>query len=124
MDMDKLSESPDRAVLCSIVHRPELASLVNVVVLSGDSFDRSLHDYRHKSLKLPVTEVVLDGLVKRIERIDIPYTKEWIQDLRARTMDAFVTHLVSQLPSLRCLYLGKNFARESRLIGIMLRSAL
>ncbi|EAW21126.1 uncharacterized protein NFIA_062870 [Aspergillus fischeri NRRL 181] len=39
-------------------------------------------------------------------------------------MDAFVTLLLSQLPSLRRLYLDKNFARESRLMGMMLRSAL
>lgn len=119
------SQSPPIAqFLRSIVHRPELASFVHVVILSGDSFDRSLRDYRQKSPKLPVTEVVLDGLVKCIERIHIPYAEQWIQELRAGTMDAFITLLLSQLPSLRCLYLGKNFARESRFMGMMLRSAL
>ncbi|GIK01850.1 hypothetical protein Aspvir_005891, partial [Aspergillus viridinutans] len=48
----------------------------------------------------------------------------WIQELRAGTMDAFVTLLLSQLPSLRRLYLDKKFTRESRLMGMMLRSAL
>lgn len=119
------SQNPPIAqFLQSIVHRPELANLVDVVVLSGDSFDRSLHDYKQKSPKLPVTEVVLDGLVKCIERIHTPYGKQWIQELRTGTMDAFVTLLVSQLSSLRCLYLGKNFSRECRLMGMMLRSAL
>lgn len=39
-------------------------------------------------------------------------------------MDAFITLLLSQLSNLECLYLGKNFSRESRLMGMMLRSAL
>lgn len=50
--------------------------------------------------------------------------EQWIQELLAGTMDAFSTLLLSQLPSLRRLYLGKNFARESHLMGMMLRSAL
>lgn len=119
------SQNPPIAqFLRSIVHRPELASLVNVVILTGNSFDHDLRGYKQKSLKLPVTEVVLDGLVKYIEKIHVPYAAQWIQELRAGTMDAFVTLLVSQLPNLRCLYLDKNFARESRLMGMMLRSAL
>jgi hypothetical protein len=94
------------------------------MILNGDCFDPIGWDYRKKCPKLPVTEVVLDELVKCIERIQIPYAEQWIQELRAGTMDAFVTLLLSQLPSLRRLYLDKNFARESRLMGMMLRSAL
>jgi hypothetical protein len=106
------------------VHRPELASLVRVLSLNGDSFDITLRGYKQKSPKLPVTEVVLDELVKCIKRIHIPYAEQWIQELRAGTMDAFLTLLLSRLPGLRCLYLGKNFTRESSLMGMMLRSAL
>ncbi|RHZ62282.1 uncharacterized protein CDV56_103761 [Aspergillus thermomutatus] len=122
------SQNPPIAqFLRSIVHRPELAGFVHVVILNGDSFDHCQHGYRQKrpkSPKLPVTEVVLDELVRCIERIHIPYAEQWIQELRAGTMDAFITLLLSQLPNLRCLYLGKNFARESRFMGMMLRSAL
>jgi hypothetical protein len=106
------------------VHRPELARFVQVVILNGGCFDPIGWDYRKKCPKLPVTEVGLDELVKCIERIKIPYAEQWIQELRAGTMDAFITLLLSQLPSLRRLYLDKNFARESRLMGMMLRSAL
>ncbi|GIJ88041.1 hypothetical protein Asppvi_006957 [Aspergillus pseudoviridinutans] len=119
------SQNPPVAqFLRSIVRRPELASFVHVLILNGDSFDLSWHNYKQKSPKLPVTEVVLDGLEKCIKKIRIPYAEQWIQELRAGTMDAFITLLLSQLPSLRRLYLGKNFARESRLMGMMLRSAL
>jgi hypothetical protein len=39
-------------------------------------------------------------------------------------MDAFIALLLSQLPNLRRFHLGENFARESRFMGMMLRSAL
>ncbi|KJK63938.1 F-box-like protein [Aspergillus parasiticus SU-1] len=110
--------------LRSIVHRPELASLVHIMILNGDSFERSIWDFQKKSPKLPVTEAVLDDLMKCIERLHIPYAEEWIQELRAGTVDAFLALLLSRLPNLRCLYLGVNFARESRIMGMMLRSAL
>jgi hypothetical protein len=110
--------------LRTIVRRPELAGFVQVVILNGGCFDPIGWDYKKKCPKLPVTEVVLDELVKCIERIRIPNAEQWIQELRAGTMDAFVTLLLSQLPSLRRLYLDKNFARESRLMGMLLRSAL
>ncbi|KAL4891311.1 hypothetical protein BDV59DRAFT_183044 [Aspergillus ambiguus] len=115
---------PIAQFLWTILQRPELASFVQSVSLDGDSFALSLHDYRQKSPKLPVTEVVLDELVKCIERFHVPYSEEWTRELRSGTMDAFTTLLLAQLPSIRRLYLGKNFARESRLVGMMLRSAL
>ncbi|KNG85197.1 hypothetical protein ANOM_008094 [Aspergillus nomiae NRRL 13137] len=119
------SQNPPIAqFLRSIVHRPELASLVHAVILNGDCFERSRLAYKQKSPKLPVTEDVLDELVRCIEKIDIPYGEQWIQELRAGTMDAFSALLLSRLPNLRSLYLGKNFARESRFMGLMLRSAL
>ncbi|KAE8410470.1 hypothetical protein BDV36DRAFT_289569 [Aspergillus pseudocaelatus] len=110
--------------LRSIVHRSELASLVHTMILNGDSFELSIWDFEKKSPKLPVTEAVLDEFVKCIERLHIPYTEEWIQELRAETVDAFLALLLSRLPNLRCLYLGVHFARESCIMGMMLRSAL
>ena len=119
------SQNPPIAeFLRSIVNRPELASFVRVMMLNGVGFDVNMNEYIHKSPKVPITEVVLDELVKCIEMIHIPYGEEWTQELRAGTMDAFVTLLLSQLPNLKSLYLGKNFTRESRLMGMMLRSAL
>ncbi|KAB8211921.1 hypothetical protein BDV34DRAFT_233909 [Aspergillus parasiticus] len=119
------SQNPPIAqFLRSIVHRPELASLVHAVILNGDCFERSSYDYEKKSPKLSVSEDVLDELVQCIERIHIPYGEKWIQELRAGTMDAYSALLLSRLPNLRCLYLGMNFARESGILGMMLRSAL
>jgi hypothetical protein len=65
--------------LRTIVHRPELASSVQVVILNGDCFDPSKWDYSKKCPKLSATEVVLDELDKRIQ---IPYAEQWIQESR------------------------------------------
>ncbi|KAE8371192.1 hypothetical protein BDV26DRAFT_286977 [Aspergillus bertholletiae] len=110
--------------LRSIVHRSELASLIYTMILNSDSFKLSIWDFEKKSPKLLVTEAVLDDFVKCIERLHILYAEEWIQELRAGTVDVFLALLLSRLPNLRCLYLGVNFARESRIMGIMFRSAL
>ena len=119
------SQSPPIAqFLRSIVHRPELASYVYDVVLNGDSFDGGLHDPGNESPKILVTNVFLDKLVEYIERINVPYAREWIQELHAGSMDAFTTLLISQLLNLKRLFLNKNFNRENRLRGMVLRSAL
>ncbi|OQD78002.1 hypothetical protein PENANT_c101G06084 [Penicillium antarcticum] len=119
------SQSPPIAqFLRSIAQRPELASYVYDVVLNGDSFGGGLYDSGNENPKIPVTNVVLDELVGLIARINVPYAEEWIQELRAGSMDAFTTLLISQLSNLKRLFLDKNYNRESRLRGMMLRSAL
>jgi hypothetical protein len=94
------------------------------VVLNGDSFGGDLNDSGDENPKIPVTNVALDELVGLIARINVPYAEEWIQELRAGSMDAFTTLLISQLLNLKRLFLEKNYNQESRLRGMMLRSAL
>jgi hypothetical protein len=113
---------PVAQFLRSIIHRPELARYVYDVTLDGDCFDGSLYDPRNESPKIPVSNVVLDELVECIKRTNVPYVGEWIQELRAGSMDAFTTRLISHLLNLKRLFLDKNFNRESRLRGMMLRS--
>ncbi|KAJ5499859.1 hypothetical protein N7453_008910 [Penicillium expansum] len=120
----KSQTPPIAQFLQNIVQRPELASSVSVLILSGCSFDDYYYDYKLSSPKLPLSEVALDGLVNCIENTSVSFAREWIQELRAGTMDAFISLLLSQLRSLRFLQLSQNFARESRLMGMMLRSAL
>ncbi|KAF9884571.1 hypothetical protein FE257_001455 [Aspergillus nanangensis] len=111
--------------LRSIVHRPELARFVHSLTLKGvDLDDEHTGGTRKKHPHIPVTEIDLDGLVECIETLHVPYAQQWIQELRAGVMDALVTLLLSRLPGLRVLYMGKNFTREARLTGMMLRSAL
>lgn len=115
---------PITQLLRSILSRPQRASFVQTVKLNGDTFQRNQHRFRHASPKIPVTESDLDGLIECIKRINVPYDDVWIQELRSGTMDAFVALLLSQLPNLRCLHLSENFTRESRFVGMILRSAL
>ena len=121
-----VSQAPSIAgFLQRILQRPEIAGLVHELILGGDTFDDyEWHNSKYKSPNLQVCEDVTNQLVEYIESIHVPYTEEWIQELRAGSMDAFAALLISQLPNLKCLHLGKNFTRESRLIGMMLRSAL
>jgi hypothetical protein len=115
---------PIAPFLRSIVQRPELATYVHDVALNGDSFDKGVDDPGNESPKIPVTERVVNELVELVVRINVPYAGEWIQKLRAGSMDAFTTLFISQLHNLKRLYLDKNYNRETRLRGMMLRSAL
>lgn len=120
----KSQTPPIAQFLHNIVRRPELASSIHVLILSGDSFDEYFYDYKISSPKLPLGEVPLDGLVNCIENLSVSFASEWIQELRAGTVDAFMSLLLSQLRCLKSLQLSQNFTRESRLMGMMLRSAL
>ncbi|KGO53414.1 hypothetical protein PEX2_060210 [Penicillium expansum] len=115
---------PIAQLLRSIVQRPELATYVHDVVLNGDNFNKGVDDPGNESPKIPVTELVVNELVELVARINVPYAEEWIQRLRARSMDAFTTLFISQLHNLKRLFLDKNYNRETRLRGMMLRSAL
>lgn len=117
-----LPKSPEIFKFPGSLLRFLFSSALDAVKSNGVPY--SQHPSRGSSHSVYVTESVVDGLVKFIERFQIPYAKQWIQELRDGTMDAFITLLVSQLSNLECLYLGKNFSRESRLMGMMLRSAL
>ncbi|CAG8265455.1 unnamed protein product [Penicillium salamii] len=119
------SEHPPFAeFLRTIVQRPELATYVHNVVLNGNSFDEGVDDSGNESPRIPVAEPLVNELVELVTRINVPYAEEWIQKLRAGSMDAFTTLLISQLPNVKRLYLDKNYNRETRLRGMMLRSAL
>ena len=105
------------------MRRPKLASFVQTVILKGNNFGR-VPPSKRPSPKLPVAEADLDGLVRCINWMNVPYGDLWTQELCDGTMDAFVALLLSQLPNLTCLRLDKNFTRENRLVGMMLRQAL
>ncbi|KAJ5472720.1 hypothetical protein N7530_006721 [Penicillium desertorum] len=113
---------PIAQFLRSIVQKPELATYIHDVVLNGDNFNKGVDDPGNEIPKIPVTELVVNELVELVARINVPYAEEWIQKLRARSMDAFTTLFISQLHNLKRLFLDKNYNRETRLRGMMLRS--
>ncbi|CAG8428421.1 unnamed protein product [Penicillium salamii] len=115
---------PIAQFLRTIIRRPDLATYVHNVVLNGDSFDKGTYDPGNERPKIPVTEPVANELVELVAKINVPFAEEWIQKLRAGSMDAFTTLFISQLHDVKRLYLDKNFNRETNLRGMMLRSAL
>ncbi|KAH7128004.1 hypothetical protein B0J13DRAFT_564827 [Dactylonectria estremocensis] len=115
---------PIVSLLRSIMRRPQLADFIQHVLLVGTLFERDQHQYRRESPKLVVAEEDLDAAIECIKGKDMPFGEAWIRETRSGTMDAFVALLLSRLPRLKAFYIGENFTRESRLVGMVLRSAL
>ncbi|EHK49171.1 uncharacterized protein TrAtP1_000227 [Trichoderma atroviride] len=66
----------------------------------------------------------LASLVTTIQDINPPFRDLWIQELGNGVMDAFVILLLSLIPNLTHLRLIGVFARETRLLGMLLRASL
>lgn len=115
---------PITSLLRTILQRPQLVIFVQSITLDRATFKRDRHQFRLESPKLVVSEDDLGALIDCINSINVPFGEVWIQEIRSGTMDAFVALLLSRLPRLRRLRLGENFTRESRLVGMMLRSTL
>ncbi|RDW70513.1 uncharacterized protein DSM5745_08024 [Aspergillus mulundensis] len=73
-----------------------------------------------------VKNLHLDGNAHDIHafRWKLPKLERWVQSLRDGSIDAVVALLLARLPSLRALYLGPSFTRQTALIGMVLRSAI
>jgi hypothetical protein len=116
---------PILKVLRTITQRPQLAKLVNVVILKGHYFEYEIrHDDKNQTPRIAVEEDDLKPLIKCVTRTNMSYRDEWIEDLHNGTIDAVVALLLSQLPRLRDLYLGENITRQCHFVGRVLRSSL
>jgi hypothetical protein len=113
---------PITLLLRSILSRPQLAAYIQILLLDGDTFHRT--EYTGRPPKIPVAGAELDQPISFIERMKVPYGSIWIEELHRGTMDAFVAILLSQLSNLTCLRVESNFGKESRFVGMVLRSAL
>ncbi|KAL4972973.1 hypothetical protein BDW66DRAFT_154245 [Aspergillus desertorum] len=108
--------------LRTLFSRPQLACYVTSLHLDGNA--HFLDAYRRKLPKLSIPEDEFDGLIRFIQSTGVPNSDRWIQSLRDGSIDAVVALLLSRLPSLKALYLGRPFTRETALIGTVLRSAI
>ncbi|PON23623.1 hypothetical protein TGAM01_v207567 [Trichoderma gamsii] len=118
----------------SLQRRPSLANYVQNLTLNAP-FEASLSgrvvikdpDGFHSS-KLPhsisVDSSEFATLATTIQDIDPPFRDLWIQELGNGVMDAFVILLPSLVPNLTHLRLTGIFARENRLLGMLLRASL
>ncbi|KAK4078066.1 hypothetical protein Purlil1_12087 [Purpureocillium lilacinum] len=125
MMWDSSSTPPIAALLRSILYRPHLASHVRTLVLNGNE-DFYRDDFGGRlPPKMKVDDSQMELFEKAVQTSHTPINKElWICEMRAGTMDAFVTMLLSLLSSLRSLHIYRNFAKESRILGMFLRSCL
>lgn len=109
------------------LEKPQVASMVNEVVLGGDSLSRISHYYRGEPPALPSPDGTLQNLsLAAVDNMDMPQGDRdlWRNALAQGTVDAWVALLLSQLPNLRRLSLDENFVRDSCFIGLLFRWAL
>lgn len=124
------SQSPPIAqFLQTLIRRPDLAECIETIHLEGgDGFGQRRGVYHAENDKKPqftINEnVELEEMVKWIEQFGGPYSKQWTDELRTGTMDAFVALLLCLAPGLRTLYLDRNYTQNSTVIGAALRLAL
>lgn len=113
---------PITALLRSILHRPQLANYVHKLSLVGASF--YMPHYGNKAPKIPISEFDLEGPLAFVAKTRGSYRDIWLDELRNGTMDAFVAVLLAQPLRLTYLFIGPDFLKESRFIGLLLRSTL
>lgn len=114
---------PFTRFLRSIFGRPELGKHVRRLNCYGlSSYGPALRSRRPP--KIPVDETVADDAAALIAELHVPFAELWEQELRVGTMDAYIGLLLLQLPRLTRLSMHPNFAKESRILGMVLRSSL
>ncbi|GAM86951.1 hypothetical protein ANO11243_049720 [Dothideomycetidae sp. 11243] len=59
-----------------------------------------------------------------IDEAGVDFAQEWKQKLLEGRMDAFVTLLLAQFRGITHLVLGRNFAKQNRLLGLLFRSVV
>lgn len=138
---EKDSIPPISRLLRSILGRPELASHIQHMKLTAETFH--LPPFRMKlPPAIPVPEVELKKIIATVEESKVPNAELWITMLRGGpdlvpidvnpkgnrtvlvTMDALLAVLLSQLPNLVSLCLGPNFTKEATVLGSMFKHAL
>lgn len=120
--LEDLRPPPVGLLLRSILERPELATHIRSLSLTGHTF--YLPHFRGTVPKIPRPGHELDTYIDSVRNSGVPYGDLWVYHLVLGTMDAFVALLVSLLSNLTTLQLGPNFAKETQLLGMVLRSAL
>lgn len=114
---------PIGAFLRTILCRPELASYVRTVDLSGYSFCME-EPYGGRVPNISIAGLFLNHAIKAVEVTKVPHARLWKRHLRAGKMDALVAVLLSQLHNLSRLVMCSNFTIESRLSGMLFSAAL
>ncbi|GAB1216405.1 hypothetical protein ATERTT37_005619 [Aspergillus terreus] len=118
------SPPPIMQLLRTLLSRPQLAGYITNVRLDGYTYRIDRTGFRWTIPQIPIPNDELDKPIAFIQRMGLPYSKRWIQELRDGTIDALVALLLAQLSNLRYLYLSGDFTRRTVLIGMVLQSAI
>ncbi|PYI33764.1 hypothetical protein BP00DRAFT_485163 [Aspergillus indologenus CBS 114.80] len=114
---------PITPLLRTIISKPQLAARIT-------SFRfQSLPAYRKKWVMfaaqiIPVPVAELAKFIAFVQRTGVPYSDVWTQGLSKGAPDAILALLLAQLSNLRYLSLDYIFCRQSRIIQMLLRSAI
>ena len=132
---------PIHFLLRTILTRPELASWIRNVKLTGETFH--LPPFRMKKpprIRIPKSEIGM--IIAVVKESGVPNTIQWIdalgggrdavpidnvarsEPMHLATMDAVLAVLLSRLQNLTILHLGPNFTKETTILGGMLKTAL
>ncbi|KAL4878029.1 hypothetical protein BJY04DRAFT_221599 [Aspergillus karnatakaensis] len=122
-------EDPDRLppfilLLRTLLTRPHLAAYITALRLNGNTCLFNWNKYRWTLPKVPVSDDFLDEPIAFVQGAKVPYSHFWIHELSQGSIDAWVALLLAQLPNLKSLYIAHVFARQSTLVGMVLRSAI
>lgn len=122
----KLVTPPVIIFLRSILSRPQLAEHVQHLTLEGDlSFYRCWNSNSPlPKLSWTEAEATLGLATGLVNKLQLPYTEDWIRELCEGTMDAIMAFLLARLPKLRSLVVAENYTWELERMGAMFRSAL
>ncbi|KAH8690765.1 hypothetical protein BGW36DRAFT_389283 [Talaromyces proteolyticus] len=119
---EELQPQPITSLLRSLLRRPQLATYVSRVSLSGSYFHNPFFESR--APKILVSESELEELLGFVRKTTVPYRWTWLEELRNGTMNAFVAVLLSQPLRLTCLVIDGDFLWESQFIGLVFRSMI
>ncbi|KAL4733319.1 hypothetical protein BDV11DRAFT_89153 [Aspergillus similis] len=122
--VEPLSPPPLPQLLRTLLSRPQLATHITAVHLDGYRDDPNTFRFKLPTFRVSDGELDLDDAVAFIYRTRVPFSELWIQEVRSGSMDALVALLLAQLSNLKHLYLGRNFTRQSTLLGMVFRLVL
>ena len=106
----------------TLLFKPQLAAHIRSLHLDGKAW--RAREARFEFPKIHTPEDQLDQSIALIDRTGVPYREYWSRELRGGSVDALVALLLTQLPSVRHIHLGKDFTRQCALTSMMLRSAI
>lgn len=110
--------------LRAIARRPELANFVQEINLDGDDLGRISHYSGSGRPMVPVSRLALGDIVALVERLDVPFSDQWVRELRWGSLDTYVALLLALTPNLKRLRLNESFFRNSRFVGMYFRSVM